>query len=146
MADTEIGTPQEPVSANAMTLTRVTGFAAVITTVGTALTAALGGLQREPTAIVIAILGGITVGLIVAGFALVTDMRIRSQQTIATNYLRYLQKHGKMQENGHAAALLSQAMPGAKVAADEGDLIWQVLLATRVDPEAGGGVGSGPRG
>ncbi len=138
MPDNDVGTPTEPVSANAMTLTRVTGFAAVITTVGTALTAALGGLEDEPTAIVIAILGGITVGLVVAGFVLVTDMRIRSQQTIATNYLRYLRKHGKQQpspeHNGHGT-VTAEAMPGAEVLTKETEVVSQLLAALRAQAE-----------
>ena len=134
MSDNEVGTPAEPISANALTLTRVTGFAAVITTVGTALTAALGGLEGEPPAIVIAILGGITVGLVVAGFVLVTDMRIRSQQTIATNYLRYLRKHGKAQpspEQNGPRAVRPKAMPGAEVLAEETELVRQLVAAVQ---------------
>jgi hypothetical protein len=134
MPDSEVGTPAEPVQANAMTLTRVTGFAAVITTVGTALTGALGGLENTPTAIVIAILGGITVGLVVAGFVLVTDMRIRSQQTIAINYLRYLRKHGKPQlspdQNGHNTPT-PKATPGPEVLTEEGELVRQLVAAVQ---------------
>ena len=134
MPDNDVGTSAEPISANALNLTRVTGFGAVITTVGTALTAALGGLEGEPTAIVIAILGGITVGLVVAGFVLVTDMRIRSQQTIATNYLRYLRKHGKPQpspdQNGHSTPT-PKATPGPEALTEEGELVRQLVAAVQ---------------
>ena len=82
----------------------------------------------------IAILGGITVGLVVAGFVLVTDMRIRSQQTIATNYLRYLRKHGKSQpppgENGHSTPT-PKTMPGADVLTEESELVRQLVAAVR---------------
>ena len=88
-----------------MNLTRVTGLGAVVATMGAALSAALGAFEGEPIAIVIAVIAAICVGLVVAGFVLVTDMRVRSQQTIDENNLRYLRKRDKEQpvphHNGH---------------------------------------------
>jgi hypothetical protein len=65
-------------------------------------------------------------------------MRIRSQQTIATNYLRYLRTHGKAQpspeQNGHGP-VTSRAMPGAEVLGKEGELVRQLVAAVQAHRE-----------
>ena len=108
MANTD--TVTQPITANALNLTRVTGLGAVVATTGTALSAALGAFQDLPTAIVIAVIAAMCVALVVTGFVLVWDMRVRNQQTMSDNYLKYLRKHDKdcpqPAQNGDAAAKL----------------------------------------
>jgi hypothetical protein len=116
-----VGSSQEPISANALNLTRGTSLAAVATTVGTVLSAALGAFKGEPVEIVIAAMAAITVGVVVAGFVVVTDMRVRSQQAIAASYLRYLRKQGRVpvpsHGNGHDAETFVEKAAGIKSAA-----------------------------
>jgi hypothetical protein len=113
MANTD--TVTQPIAANALNLRRVTGLGAVVATTGTALTAALGAFQDLPTAIVIAVIAAMWVALMVTGFVLVWDMRVRRQQTMSDNYLNHRRKHDRdfpqPAQNGDAA----DKLPGVPI-------------------------------
>ncbi len=82
---------------------------------GTALSAALGAFQGLPTAIVIAVIAAMCVALVITGFVLTWDMRVRGQQTRSDNYLKYQRKHDKdcpqPAQNGDAA----DKLPGVPI-------------------------------
>jgi mannitol-specific phosphotransferase system IIBC component len=80
----------EPITANALNLTRVTGTGAVIATAGTALAGALDAFKGVPIAITIAVIAAVCVALVVAGLVVIADMRVRSQVTMHENQLKYL--------------------------------------------------------
>lgn len=110
----------QPIAANALNLTRVTGLGAVIATTGTALSAALGAFKDLPTETVIAIIAAMCVALVVTGLVLITDMRVRGRQTMHDNQLKYLRKRDRDQgvpaQNGQHQPIVPSAA--------ERELVW----------------------
>ena len=143
MSDTEAvvpANPAQPILANALNVTKVVGFSAIITTVGGGLATALGKFDNRPTSVLIAVIAAIAVAIVVAGYIVVTDMRVRNRQTIADNYIKYLStreaKPASPESNGHAAHLMAPGSPTrVRLVSREDDPIWQ-LLAVKVDMEA----------
>ena len=134
-------TTTQPIAANAMNLTRVTGLGAVVATTGTALSASLGAFEGLPIAIVIAVIAAVCVALVVAGYVLATDMRIRSEQTLYANRLSYLskrdKKHSGPEQNGHDVKQLPPGAPPPVVpSGGEGGVIWH-LVPVHIGTEAG---------
>ena len=140
MAESKTSPPQDPhvpIAARTFNSTRVAGVVAIVAPLAAALSGAAGGLKEVSDPVLVAAFAVIAVGVAVAGYITVTDMRVRNRQTIADNYIRYMRERPQAQavpqSNGHEAHLMAAGVPTrVKLVGRPDDPIWN-LLAVKVD-------------
>jgi hypothetical protein len=91
MARVEVGSTEdlkELITSQPLSVTKASGLAGVIAAVLLPLSTALGWFDGKPASVVIAAMGLVAVAFVVVGYVVVSDQRIRSEQTIASKRLQ----------------------------------------------------------
>ncbi len=87
------------ITSGPLSVTKGSGVAALIASVGLPLGTALGAFKDQPASVIIAAIALVAVVFVVAGFVTIQDMKIRSQQTLAAKRLRTVHRR-----NGRAGS------------------------------------------
>jgi hypothetical protein len=114
MARVEVGSTEdlkELITSQPLSVTKASGLAGVIAAVLLPLSTALGWFDGKPASVVIAAMGLVAVAFVVVGYVVVSDQRIRSEQTITS---KRLQAEGAEDDprppdgNGHATRVTAR--------------------------------------